>query len=72
MHFSMGQGPREFCFQPLAPGELVARIRGFHPGYPAHFLGRALGSHFNSHLTGTPLRLGLQADLHVTGQRERA
>ena len=32
--FKQGQEPGPLCFQSLAPGGLVARTLGFHPGYP--------------------------------------
>ena len=38
--FQWRQGPGEFSFQPLAPGGLMARIPGFHPGYPGPIPGQ--------------------------------
>ena len=35
-----GQGPGEFCFLPLAPGGLAARIPGFYPDYPSSIPGQ--------------------------------
>ena len=32
--FKQGQEPGPLCFQSLAPGGLVARTLGFHPGSP--------------------------------------
>ena len=29
-----GEEPGKLCFEPLAPGGIVVRIPGFHPGYP--------------------------------------
>ena len=38
--FQMEERAREICFCPLSPGSLVARIPGFHPGYPGSIPGQ--------------------------------
>ena len=56
MHFSLGVNSRGKYVLTLA--DLVARISGFHPGYPGSILGRELLiiSHFTALLTDASLR----------------
>ena len=55
MYFSLGVNSRGKYVLTLA--DLVARISGFHPGYPGSILGRELLiSHFTALLTDASLR----------------
>ena len=43
MHFSLGTRASEiYSFRPLALAGLVARISGFHPGYPVSIPGQGI------------------------------
>lgn len=47
--FQTGARVRQFCFLPLVPGGLMARIPECHPGYPGAIPGRGTKILFQDH-----------------------
>ena len=47
--FTGGKDPRKNSFESLALAGLVARIPGFHPGYPGSIPGQGINKDLASH-----------------------